>query len=370
MKRTLVGSCFVVTLVLLGLVVFRDGERILGLGGSPTPTLPNLPRITVDNIGDLQEIETFAVDGSPTDLVFNLESDILVVSDSQDVLFLWDRRSKSLSQLEKYAGPIYSVTFNPSGDLLASAGPNRSATLWTIDPPIEQNSLVIGYNVLDVGFTPDGETLAISGESDLDRSDLRMTPSGGFITFWSFGVEDDIVTRDILEVPGIVETISLNSDGRYVAGGVNQQIPEKPINFVGVWDTADLHLLHSFDVGESRITDVEFRPFDSQLAVATDDGQLFLWDMRDFDQQGSLVGHTGEIVDVCYSPEGDLLASVDSNGKVWIWDSETGKSLFSLFVDPPGEFPLGGLQFSPDGTMLGYVSGDGTMTIWAIIEVF
>ncbi|KAB2858239.1 MAG: hypothetical protein F9K46_12050, partial [Anaerolineae bacterium] len=167
----------------------------------------------MDNIGDLQEIETFAVDGSPTDLVFNLESDILVVSDSQDVLFLWDRRSKSLSQLEKYAGPIYSVTFNPSGDLLASAGPNRSATLWTIDPPIEQNSLVIGYNVLDVGFTPDGETLAISGESDLDRSDLRMTPSGGFITFWSFGVEDDIVTRDILEVPGIVETISLNSDG-------------------------------------------------------------------------------------------------------------------------------------------------------------
>lgn len=368
MKRTLVGSCVAITSVLFGLVVFGNGERILGLGVSPTPTLPTLPKITLDNLNGLQEIETFTVDGSPTDLVFNLESDVIVISDSQDVLFLWNRRSKSISQLEKYPGPIYSLVFNPSGDLLASAGPNRSATLWTIDPPIEQNFLVTGYNVLDVGFTPDGETLAISGESDLDKSDFSMTPGGGFITFWSFGVGDDIVTRDILEVPGVVETISLNSDGRYVAGGVNQQTPEKPVNFVAVWDTADLHLLHSFNIGESRITDVEFRPFDSQLAVATNDGQLFMWDMGDFNQQVSLEGHTGEISDICYSPEGDLLASVDSNGRVWIWDSDNGKPLFSLVVDLPGEFPLGGLRFSPDGTVLGYASGDGAITILAAVE--
>lgn len=71
----------------------------------------------------------------------------------------------------------------------------------------------------------------------------------------------------------------------------------------------------------------------------------------------ALQGHPGNVMCVRYSPDGKTIATGSEDGIVRFWNAETGEAGAKW---PPAEYPVMGLAFSPDGSLLALALGDET----------
>ena len=64
-----------------------------------------------------------------------------------------------------------------------------------------------------------------------------------------------------------------------------------------------------------------FSPDGRQLASASEDKTIRLWDALTGQEILTLKGHTGEVRSVAFSPDGKRLASGGEGGTVRVWDA-------------------------------------------------
>jgi hypothetical protein len=115
------------------------------------------------------------------------------------------------------------------------------------------------------------------------------------------------------------------------------------------------------------VEDVAFSPDGKTLAMASQEGNVHLWDVASGRLLETLKGHSSGVNAVVFPPDGRTLASGSFDETVRLWNVETRRELMQLDHGSVVFAAVKSLAFSPDGKQL-LAGGDGT-ALWSTAPI-
>ena len=239
------------------------------------------------------------------------------VSRSDAAIRLWDVATGSHRTLEGHTDAVFSVSFSPDSQVLASGSRDRTVRLW--DVATGSHRTLRGHRewVRSVSFSPDGQTLASGGGGWSDDNDTT-------VRLW------DVATGNHRTFEGhtnSVESVSFSPDGQTLASGGRDTT-------VRLWDVATGN--HRTLRGHTSVVfSVSFSPDGQTLASGSTDGTARLWDVATDTLRRTFAGYTSGAYSISFSPDGQTLASGNYDGTILLWALTPTVAPITL---TPGEF--------------------------------
>jgi len=303
-----------------------DDQTIVILQGERLSTLTRDVRITYWDVIHQQVIENYMGDFDMNQLSY--ERQILKqVSPNEP--------NADEMPLYTYSYAVMDRVFNKDKSQIASVGNDSIIEIWDVET---QTSRVIarnlGISLSSVVFSPDSTKLAVGGWDG---------------SLWVFDVATGELLQHLIADWHVNWSIAFNYDGSMMALGTDN-------HQVIVYDVIDDYPFfinrRIFEGHTNIVYGVDFHPNGTQLASASADGNIHIWDIETGNIVHTLTGNP--FFDVEFHPNGTQLACASSNGYaiVSLTDShcitETGDSTTIYSV-----------AFSPDGNTFAY--GDTTI---------
>jgi WD40 repeat protein len=293
---------------------------------------------------------------------FSPDGKMLASAGFEGELILWDVEThRKLTSLQLSFPALYDnfdVLFSPKGNILAAGG---ETGVVLFDLSRNQPVLISNWNigpVSSLSFNSSGELLAIGrrDESTIALLDVAnqtvvatLHPQGDNSN--SFGIPSNTGSQ-----------VAFRQDGRILAGSWN--------HLITIWDITDsskLKTIATLDVGNEVVTSLKFSPDGKKLASGGNGGSVALWDAVKFEK----IGHTlksilGMIYDLAFTPDGSTLAS-DGGGPnpqdkaIVLWDVENQTQITNLMGHSDAVVSI---DFNPNGTILASGSADKTIMLW------
>ena len=332
---------------------------------SPTPTLITITAGTIAwleifmSVGEGDVLRSVAF--TPDNTVFASSVGDSLTGNTEDfVIRLWDVVSgKSLGTLEGHTGIVWSVAFSPEGEMLASVSSDGTAKIWDWRNGTLLKSLEFPNQVVTVGFSPDGQSLAVGGVDEA-QNQLRNA------AIWTFSVP---AWEPFLKFPEYwnIGAMAYTPDGRLLIGGGTSRN-------VQVWRTSDGTSIFTLNHAH-QVSDVAISPDGSTAATATcgftvgtecTEGSVWVWNLA----TGRLVTRLSDfpniVENVAFSADGLSLIAASRDGTVRVYAIYGPSDYQSIFeAAPPGG--NGVLALSPDGRLLATGGADGEVRLWKIV---
>ncbi|MGP0068877.1 MAG: c-type cytochrome domain-containing protein [Isosphaeraceae bacterium] len=232
------------------------------------------------------------------------------------------------------------------------------------------------------------------------RGDNRLLAVGtyGQVVIWD--LVEGRPAGEILGIPGPVHALAFSRDGRRLAIGAG--LPARS-GVVRIYSVPDGSLLHDFAGHKDVVFALSLRPDGAQLASASFDQTVRLWDLGRAQAAGVFRGHSDFVYAVAYTPDGRHLLTAGKDRTIKRIDVRTLKEertysghdqeVLALAVHPDGSRfvsagdepqirwwtvdgdsptarrgghagPVHQLAFSGDGRRLISAGGDHTVRLW------
>lgn len=291
--------------------------------------------------------------GTIRDVAFSPDGqEVVSVSDDNEAR-LWRVNSSLVKSLDGHRGLTYRLAFSPKGDVLAAAA-GTVIKRWRQDGTPLPSLVDDDPLLLSLTFSPDGRTLAAVGS----RGDLRVWNVGNRLS-----ASIDRRQRSLFRASGSgLLGVAYTPDGQWVVtGGI--------VPVLNLWQRrpdGQFQLQQSIPAHTARIWDVAVSPDGRQIATASSDGTVKLWNWQTPKQLSSspalsLEAHQSEVLGVAFSPDGNFLASSGGDDRLRLWKRD-GTLVWERSANGIG---LTRVAFSPDGQRLATGGFDNTVRLWS-----
>ena len=328
-------------------------------------------------------------------LVVTPDGKSLVTAGNDRTVRVWDVTSaKPLRSFQGHMTKVVALAVRGDGRQIASASDDGAIRLWDLNTVDEHRALAdAGDSLWAVAFSPDGKRVATAGADKTIRvygsesgklevsipdahksaiTSLAFFPDGKLATAGGDRVVKvwDVEAKKVAaEMPGhesAVLALAVGDAGKLTASGAADRTVRGWGEGKQTWQWA----------GKSAVCAVAIRKGEKHVAAGTADGTLVVLDVTGgtpkelFSQSAHLAG----VACVGYSPDGSRVATVGGDGAVRVWTvTETGTLTALTKFDgqtksggAAGFLALTGLSFSPDGRFLATVGADTVVRVWDI----
>ncbi|RLS52246.1 MAG: WD40 repeat domain-containing protein [Planctomycetota bacterium] len=282
---------------------------------------------------------------------------------------VWDTTTGKLRfELAGHSGYIFRVAWSPNGDRIASASHDQTVRIWDSVTrencaPVQQ----IGAAVNSLCWSPDGREIAAKAGASVVISNVETGLP--VKTFEVLDRESDISWHPSQPQLATCQTVIDMTSGTQRWSHPGHRMQWSPVsNRIAVAADRSAFILSGEDgkvlfelAGHSgAIHQIAWSPSGTEVATASHDDTLRVWDTLTGRLLTTLRGHTDWVLGVAWSPDGKQLASVSKSAiKLWSWPHRPNPARLTLERTAIAE-----VAWSPDGSTL--AAGHSRFVFWAV----
>ncbi|WP_176726994.1 serine/threonine-protein kinase [Nostoc sp. KVJ20] len=242
--------------------------------------------------------------------------------------------------LQGHENSVLSVAISPDGKTIASSGDDRKIKLWNLatGSPISSFN-TYSQQVNAVVISPDGKTL-VTGNDD------------NTIKIWNLGTGKQI--RTLTGHSDSVHALAISADSQTLLSGSDD-------NTIKIWDLATGEQIRTLVGHTFWVRSVAISPDSVILASGSFDKTIKIWNLTKGYSIRTLEGNSQTVTTVAISPDGKTLASGSRDRTIKLWNLATGKEIRTLVGHVN---TVTTLAFSADGKMIASGSRDRTIKLW------
>ncbi|MCE9524526.1 MAG: WD40 repeat domain-containing protein [Planctomycetales bacterium] len=239
---------------------------------------------------------------------------------------------------------IRSLRFSHSGEILAALGEDGFAVFWDPKTGEEIRSLKNWLSRKELAFSWDDEWLATA---QVGKSDWQIC---------------DVVTGETLfSLPERPRgEMAFSPDGKLIAAAGGKTT-------LNVWDIEKRSIVARLGKTTSYDLDVLFHPDGRRVLTGGTGFSVRVWDIPSQKEVLALSDPAAKSrpLRIALSKSGTLVAAASEDGVARLWELETNK-LLAVFQVGPATGVVADVCFSPDGSYLATLNGNGTVYVLSL----